>query len=49
MPSQDMVDPISGNKLREEDVIPLIRGGTGFAGAGVDLQPKTYTPALQAS
>ena len=48
-PSQDMVDPINGEKLTNEDIIPIARGGTGFAGAGVDLKPKTYTPALQAS
>ena len=46
---QDMVDPFTGDALTDADIIPIIRGGTGFAGAGVDLKPKTYTPALQAS
>jgi len=44
---KDMVDPFTSKPITESDIVPIARGGTGFAGAGVDLAPKKYTPALQ--
>ncbi|XP_072889686.1 nitric oxide synthase-interacting protein isoform X1 [Hemitrygon akajei] len=45
---QDMVDPISGEKLTEKDIIPIQRGGTGFAGSGIKLEAKESRPVMQA-
>ncbi|NP_001007435.1 nitric oxide synthase-interacting protein isoform X1 [Danio rerio] len=45
---KDMVDPITGDKLKEKDIIPIQRGGTGFAGSGVDLKAKEARPVMQA-
>ncbi|KAM9392913.1 nitric oxide synthase-interacting protein [Pholidichthys leucotaenia] len=44
---KDMTDPITGDKLSEKDIIPLQRGGTGFAGSGVDLRAKEARPVMQ--
>lgn len=44
----DMTDPMSGEKLGEKDIIYLERGGTGFAGSGVDLRAKEARPVMQA-
>lgn len=43
---KDMVDPISGQKLKEKDIIPLERGATGFSGAGIELKAKKDGPAM---
>ncbi|XP_051905721.1 nitric oxide synthase-interacting protein [Hippocampus zosterae] len=43
----DMMDPVSGDKLSDNDIIPLQRGGTGFAGAGVELKAKEARPVMQ--
>uniref|UniRef100_A0A8C4N5W2 Nitric oxide synthase-interacting protein n=1 Tax=Eptatretus burgeri TaxID=7764 RepID=A0A8C4N5W2_EPTBU len=45
---KDMVDPISGEKLTEKDIILLQRGGTGFVGAGVKLEAKESRPVMMA-
>ncbi|XP_074872949.1 nitric oxide synthase-interacting protein isoform X2 [Carettochelys insculpta] len=45
---KDMVDPVNGAKLREDDIIVLQRGGTGFAGSGVCLEAKKSRPVMQA-
>ncbi|XP_051845764.1 LOW QUALITY PROTEIN: nitric oxide synthase-interacting protein [Antechinus flavipes] len=45
---KDMVDPISGAPLTDKDIIPLQRGGTGFAGSGVQLEAKKSRPVMQA-
>ncbi|KAE8593722.1 hypothetical protein XENTR_v10019286 [Xenopus tropicalis] len=45
---KDMIDPISGDKLHERDIIMLQRGGTGFSGSGVLLQAKEARPVMQA-
>ncbi|XP_005811781.1 nitric oxide synthase-interacting protein [Xiphophorus maculatus] len=45
---KDMTDPVSGAKLTERDIVPLQRGGTGFAGSGVDLRAKEARPVMQA-
>lgn len=43
---KDMVDPTNGKKLKESDIIPIQRGGTGFAGSGVNLISKKVGPAM---
>ncbi|XP_003385646.1 PREDICTED: nitric oxide synthase-interacting protein-like [Amphimedon queenslandica] len=43
-----MICPLTGIKLKESDIIPIIRGGTGFAGAGVALKAKKKGAALMA-
>uniref|UniRef100_A0A1A7YXJ1 Nitric oxide synthase-interacting protein n=2 Tax=Iconisemion striatum TaxID=60296 RepID=A0A1A7YXJ1_9TELE len=45
---KDMMDPVSGDKLSDRDIIPLQRGGTGFAASGVDLRAKEARPVMQA-
>lgn len=45
---KDMTDPLTGDKLSEKDIIPLQRGGTGFAGSGIDLTAKEARPVMQA-
>uniref|UniRef100_A0A672QZH7 Nitric oxide synthase-interacting protein n=1 Tax=Sinocyclocheilus grahami TaxID=75366 RepID=A0A672QZH7_SINGR len=45
---KDMIDPMTGDKLKEKDIIPLQRGGTGFAGSGVALKAKEARPVMQA-
>ncbi|XP_070703960.1 nitric oxide synthase-interacting protein [Pempheris klunzingeri] len=44
---KDMTDPVSGDKLSDRDIIPLQRGGTGFAASGVDLRAKEARPVMQ--
>ncbi|XP_046893503.1 nitric oxide synthase-interacting protein isoform X1 [Hypomesus transpacificus] len=44
---KDMIDPVTGDKLKEKDIIPLQRGGTGFAGSGVGLKAKESRPVMQ--
>lgn len=43
---KDMACPFTGAKLKESDIIPIQRGGTGFAGSGVDLQAKKAGPVM---
>lgn len=45
---KDMLCPFTGTKLKESDIIPLQRGGTGYAGSGVQLEAKKAGPVLQA-
>uniref|UniRef100_A0A452G0I6 Nitric oxide synthase-interacting protein n=1 Tax=Capra hircus TaxID=9925 RepID=A0A452G0I6_CAPHI len=52
---KDMVDPVTGEKLTDRDIIVLQRlgnppgtGGTGFAGSGVKLQAEKSRPVMQA-
>ncbi|KAB0382635.1 nitric oxide synthase-interacting protein isoform X1 [Muntiacus reevesi] len=45
---KDMVDPVTGDKLMDRDIIVLQRGGTGFAGSGVKLQAEKSRPVMQA-
>ena len=45
---KDMRCPFTGEKLKESDIIPLQRGGTGFAGSGVKLEAKKDGPVMQA-
>ena len=44
---KDMMCPFTGERLKESDIIPIQRGGTGFAGSGVELNAKKDGPAMQ--
>ncbi|TNM94290.1 nitric oxide synthase-interacting protein [Takifugu rubripes] len=44
---KDMVDPVTGDKLSEKDIIFLQRGGTGFASCGVELHARESRPVMQ--
>ena len=46
---KDWMCPLTGRKLREDDIIEMKRGGTGFAGGGADLKAKSYRPSMQTS
>ncbi|XP_055378853.1 nitric oxide synthase-interacting protein homolog [Condylostylus longicornis] len=45
---KDMMHPITGQKITEKDIIPLQRGGTGYATTNDNLEGKDERPALQA-
>ncbi|XP_037545280.1 nitric oxide synthase-interacting protein [Nematolebias whitei] len=45
---KDMVDPVTEDKLRDGDIIPLQRGGTGFSASGVELRARESRPVMQA-
>lgn len=42
-----MVDPINGKEMKESDIIPLQRGGTGYASTN-ELEAKLKKPAMMA-
>ncbi|XP_065079365.1 nitric oxide synthase-interacting protein homolog [Ochlerotatus camptorhynchus] len=44
---KDMIHPLTTEKLAELDIIPLQRGGTGFATTNGNLQATEERPALQ--
>ncbi|KAI2799034.1 hypothetical protein RDWZM_006775 [Blomia tropicalis] len=44
---KDMVDPINGKEMKESDIIPLQRGGTGYASTN-ELEAKLKKPAMMA-
>lgn len=44
----DMKDPLNGKTLMEKDIIPLQRGGTGYASTNETLDAKVKRPVLQA-
>lgn len=45
---KDWLHPLTGDKLKEKDIIPLERGGTGYAFTNDNLQGKNERPVLQA-
>jgi len=45
---KDWTHPLTGDKLREQDIIPLQRGATGFAETNTGLEAKQARPVLQA-
>ena len=45
---KDMIDPTNGMKLTEEDIIPLQRGGTGYASTNEKLDAKVKKPVMMA-
>lgn len=44
---KDMLCPFTGENLSQSDIIPMQRGGTGFAGSGVKLDAKRAGPVMQ--
>uniref|UniRef100_A0A2M4BVG0 Nitric oxide synthase-interacting protein homolog n=1 Tax=Anopheles marajoara TaxID=58244 RepID=A0A2M4BVG0_9DIPT len=44
---KDMIHPLTNEKLSESDIIPLQRGGTGFATTNEQLEAKEQKPCLQ--
>jgi nitric oxide synthase-interacting protein len=42
----NMLCPITGKTLKEKDMIPLQRGGTGYAGSGVELKATKAGAAM---
>lgn len=44
---KDMLCPFTGEKLKDSDIIPIQRGGTGFAGSGIELNAKKDGPVMQ--
>lgn len=42
----DMIDPTNSKRLKDEDIIILQRGGTGYASTN-DLDAKVSGPVLQ--
>ncbi|XP_041973243.1 nitric oxide synthase-interacting protein homolog isoform X2 [Aricia agestis] len=45
---KDWLHPLTGDKLKEKDIIPLQRGGTGYALTNQNLESKNERPVLQA-
>lgn len=47
---KDWICPITGNKLKEKDIIQLKRGGTGYSAVGEkELEGKVYGPTMMVS
>lgn len=44
----DWTHPLTGDKLKDKDIIPLQRGGTGYAFTNQSLEGKHERPVLQA-
>ena len=42
---KDMSHPLTGQALKESDIIYLHRGGTGYAAANDQLEGKKYRPS----
>ncbi|XP_014239412.1 nitric oxide synthase-interacting protein homolog [Cimex lectularius] len=45
---KDMIHPLTGEPLKETDIIPMQRGGTGYAYTNSNLEGKYERPVLQA-
>ncbi|OQV22207.1 Nitric oxide synthase-interacting protein [Hypsibius exemplaris] len=43
---KDMIDPTNGKSLREKDIIPLQRGGSSYAGSGLQLESRVSKPSM---
>lgn len=43
---KDMLDPMNGTKMTEDDIIPMHRGGTGYSASGNKLDVKKPKPAM---
>ncbi|XP_053213750.1 nitric oxide synthase-interacting protein homolog isoform X2 [Panonychus citri] len=44
---KDMIDPTNGKPLKDKDIIPLQRGGTGYSSTN-NLESKIQKPVMQA-
>ncbi|XP_047023030.1 nitric oxide synthase-interacting protein homolog [Helicoverpa zea] len=45
---KDWMHPLTGDKLKEKDIIMVQRGGTGYASTNQNLEGKNERPVLQA-
>lgn len=45
---KDMIDPTNGKKLSDNDIIPLQRGGTGYASTNEKLDARVKKPVMMA-
>ncbi|XP_065211643.1 nitric oxide synthase-interacting protein homolog [Planococcus citri] len=45
---KNMIHPLTNEKLKEKDIIPLQRGGTGYAQTNNSLKVENHRPVLQA-
>ncbi|CAD6208490.1 GSCOCG00010489001-RA-CDS [Cotesia congregata] len=45
---KDWINPLDNSKISESDIIPLQRGGTGYAAVNDNLEGKHERPVLQA-
>ncbi|GLV32222.1 uncharacterized protein CBL_11821 [Carabus blaptoides fortunei] len=45
---KDWIHPLTSEKLKEKDIIPMQRGGTGYAQTNANLEGKHQRPVLQA-
>lgn len=45
---KEMLDPINGKPLTDNDIIPLQRGGTGYAAANQQLEAAIKRPVMMA-
>lgn len=45
---KDWLHPLTGDKLKEKDIIALQRGGTGYALTNQNLEGRNERPVLQA-
>ncbi|XP_071447154.1 nitric oxide synthase-interacting protein homolog [Hetaerina americana] len=45
---KDWLHPLTGEKLKEKDIIPIQRGGTGYAITNSNLEGRHQRPVLQA-
>lgn len=43
---KDMIDPLTNKRLKEEDIIELQRGGTGFAATN-EIEAKVSRPQME--
>lgn len=43
---KDMICPITGQRLKESDIIVMQRGGTGFAATGLQMQATKEGAAM---
>lgn len=44
---KDMQHPLNGQILKDSDIIPIVRGGTGFSSINGDMNNKKARPVLQ--
>ncbi len=44
---KDWIDPLNNKKVEEDDIIPIQRGGTGYAATNANLKAKLHRPEQQ--
>lgn len=43
---KDMLDPTNGKTMKESDIVPLQRGGTGYSSTNDKLNAKVKKPVM---